>query len=108
MDSSKKNLLLMVPMLHQGGFERVCVTTARLMQDLYNVHIVIFSSKDINYDITGIDVIDIDVPAKKGIANKLVNMAKRVHILQLWKLSQLCECALKGKRKGSDGNQMSD
>ena len=85
MDSSKKNLLLMVPMLHQGGFERVCVTTARLMQDLYNVHIVIFSSKDINYDITGIDVIDIDVPAKKGIVNKLVNMAKRVHKVKVLK-----------------------
>ncbi|MBE5839742.1 MAG: hypothetical protein E7303_17640, partial [Butyrivibrio sp.] len=61
-DNTKKNLLLMVPMLHQGGFERVCVTTARLMQDFYNVHILIFSSKDINFDVTGLDVIDIDVP----------------------------------------------
>ncbi|SFP34448.1 Glycosyltransferase involved in cell wall bisynthesis [Butyrivibrio proteoclasticus] len=77
-DNSKKNLLLMVPMLHQGGFERVCVTTARLMQDFYNVHILIFSSKDINFDITGLDVIDIDVPAKKGKINKVINVLKRV------------------------------
>ena len=74
----KKNLMLMVPMLHQGGFERVCITTARLMQDFYNVHILIFSSKDINYDITGLDVIDIDVPAKKGIVNKVFNIVKRI------------------------------
>ena len=40
--SEKKNLLLLCPMLHQGGFERVCVTTARLMQEFYNVYIVIF------------------------------------------------------------------
>lgn len=78
MSSEKKNLLLMVPMLHQGGFERVCIKTARLMQDFYNVHILIFSSKDINFDITGLDVIDIDVPAQKGIVNKVINVLKRV------------------------------
>ena len=77
-DNTKKNLLLMVPMLHQGGFERVCVTTARLMQDFYNVHILIFSSKDINFDVTGLDVIDIDVPAKKGKIKKVINVLKRV------------------------------
>ncbi len=77
-DNNKKNLLLMVPMLHQGGFERVCIKTARLMQDFYNVHILIFSSKDINFDITGLDVIDIDVPSQKGILNKVINVLKRV------------------------------
>ena len=75
---NKKNLMLMVPMLHQGGFERVCVATARLMQDYYNVYILIFSSKDINYDVSGLEVIDIDVPAKKGVVNKIINVFKRV------------------------------
>ncbi len=79
MNNSKKNLMLMVPMLHQGGFERVCITTARLMQEYYNVHILIFSSKDINFDIDGLDVIDINVPAKKGVANKIINVIKRVN-----------------------------
>ena len=79
MDNSKKNLMLMVPMLHQGGFERVCITTARLMQEYYNVHILIFSSKDINFDIDGLDVIDINVPAKKGVINKIINVIKRVN-----------------------------
>lgn len=27
----KKRVMLIVPMLHQGGFERVCVATARLL-----------------------------------------------------------------------------
>jgi len=74
----KKNLMLMVPMLHQGGFERVCVKTARLMEQYYNVYILIFSSKDINYDVTGLQVIDIDVPSKKGKINKVINVFKRV------------------------------
>ena len=66
MASSKKNLMLMVPMLHQGGFERVCVKTARLMQEYYNVYILIFTSKDMFYDVSGLNVIDIDVPASEG------------------------------------------
>ncbi len=77
-DPSKKNLLLMVPMLHQGGFERVCIKTARLMQDYYNVYILIFSSRDINFDVTGLEVIDINVPSQKGIVNKVFNVLKRV------------------------------
>ena len=78
MDPKKKNLMLMVPMLHQGGFERVCVKTARLMQEYYNVYILIFSSKDINYDVKGLNVIDIDVPSQKGLVNKVINVFKRV------------------------------
>ncbi len=79
MKTSKKNLMLMVPMLHQGGFERVCIKTARLLKDYYNVCILIFSSRDINFDITGLEVIDIDVPAKKGLVNKVINVFKRVN-----------------------------
>ncbi len=75
---NKKNLMLMVPMLHQGGFERVCIKTARLLKDYYNISILIFSSKDINFDVTGLNVIDINVPSKKGIVNKILNVFKRV------------------------------
>ncbi len=77
---NKKNILLMVPMLHQGGFERVCVQTARLLEKDYNVHILIFSSKDINYDVSGLDIIDINVPSKKGLVNKVFNVLKRVRL----------------------------
>ena len=75
-----KNLMLIVPMLHQGGFERVCVTTARLMQKYYNVTILIFSDKDINYDISGLNVVNINVPATKkfGKVGKAVNVIRRV------------------------------
>lgn len=74
----KKNLMLMVPMLHQGGFERVCVKTARLMQEYYNVYILIFTSRDMFYDVSGLNVIDIDVPASDGRINKVLNVLKRV------------------------------
>ena len=80
-------------MLHQGGFERVCVKTARLMQDFYNVYIVIFSSKDINYDVTGLEVIDIDVPSKKGVVNKVINVLKRVKKVKALKKELHCDIA---------------
>lgn len=42
-----KNVMLITPMLHQGGFERICVMTARLLAADYDVTIVVFSMEDI-------------------------------------------------------------
>ena len=56
-----KKLMLITPMLHQGGFERVCVTTARLMQKYYEVTVLIFSDKDIHYDVTGLNIVNINL-----------------------------------------------
>lgn len=80
-----KKLLLMVPMLHQGGFERVCVKTARVLQGIYDVTILIFSDKDINYDITGLKVVNIDVPSVKGKAGKVLNVLKRIAKVRAFK-----------------------
>ncbi len=72
-------------MLHQGGFERVCVQTARLMSKYYNVTILIFSDKDINYDVEGLNIVNIDVPAKPGKAAKVLNVLKRVQKVKEYK-----------------------
>ncbi len=77
MKEPKKNLMLLVPMLHQGGFERVCVVTARLLQPYFNVHIVIFDSKDIAYDITGLDVINLQLESKSGLPAKVLQVVRR-------------------------------
>lgn len=74
----KKKLLLVVPMLHQGGFERVCVRTARIMKPWFDVTIAMFSDADIAYDITGLSVVNLDVPAKEGKVNKILNVGKRI------------------------------
>lgn len=73
----KKKIMLIVPMLHQGGFERVCVATARLLEPFYDVYIVMFDSKDIAYDIKGLNVIDLHMGVKKDMAGKLFNVLKR-------------------------------
>lgn len=75
--ANKKKLMLMVPMLHQGGFERVCVETARIMQDVYDVTVLIFTDKDAHYDVSGLKVINIDLPARDGRAAKALNLLRR-------------------------------
>ena len=73
----KKKLMLLSPMLHQGGFERVCVTTARLMEPYFDVTIVIFNSANIAYDVEGLHIIDINMGVKKGRIKKLLNIVRR-------------------------------
>ena len=80
--NSKKNILLITPMLHQGGFERVCLTTARLLSKCYHVTVAVFSLEDLAFDITGLDVIDLQLKAREGFAGKLLNVCKRVRKLK--------------------------
>ena len=75
--TGRKKILLITPMLHQGGFERVCVMTARLLEKEYDVCIAVFSIEDIAFDITGLNVIDLNLKARKGKLQKVINILKR-------------------------------
>ena len=81
----KKKIMLIVPMLHQGGFERVCVATARLLEPYYDVFILIFDSKDIAYDIKGLNVIDLHMGVRDSKIGKAVNIVKRSRAVRKWK-----------------------
>lgn len=74
----QKKIMLLVPMLHQGGFERICALTAKLLNHKHQVYLVIFSSEDMIYDVTGVNLIDLNlgtVPSKIG---KILNIFKRI------------------------------
>ncbi|MDD6490742.1 MAG: glycosyltransferase [Firmicutes bacterium] len=75
--AEKKKLMLISPMLHQGGFERVCITTARLMEPYFDVTIVIFNSANIAYDVEGLKIIDLNLGVRKGKIKKILNIIKR-------------------------------
>ena len=79
--NKRKKIMLISPMLHQGGFERICVMTARLLQKEYDVVIAVFSLEDVAYDISGLQVIDLKLKARKGKLNKGINVFKRSHRL---------------------------
>ncbi len=76
-----KKVMLISPMLHQGGFERICVMTARLLQIEYEVVIVVFSMEDIAFDISGLKVIDLNLKAQTGKIGKMINVFKRCRAL---------------------------
>lgn len=73
----KKKILLITPMLHQGGFERICVMTARLLEKEYEVYLAVFSMEDVAFDITGLEVIDLQLPSAPGKLAKLINVFRR-------------------------------
>lgn len=75
--AEKKKILLMVPMLHQGGFERVCVLTARLLEPYYQVFLCVFNLEDLAFDISGIPVFHLDLGVKEGKLGKVINVVKR-------------------------------
>ena len=79
---NKKRIMLIVPMLHQGGFERICALTAKLLNDRCEVHLVIFSSEDMIYDVSGIHLIDLQLGAVPGKIGKLKNIVKRIYRLK--------------------------
>lgn len=77
-----KKLLLIVPSLHQGGLEKVCAVTARLLQPYFDVRIAIFDSRNIAYDIKGIPVSDLRLPSRPGRLGKVINVLRRGHKLR--------------------------
>lgn len=72
-----KNILLVTPMLDQGGLEKVCVMTARLLQPFFQVTIAVFDGRDIIYDVTGLDVVDLKLPSSPGRIGKILNVFRR-------------------------------
>lgn len=76
-----KKLLLIVPSLHQGGLEKVCAVSARILQPYFDVQIAIFDSRNIAYDIKGIPVTDLHLPSRPSKIGKVVNVLKRGRIL---------------------------
>lgn len=79
---NKKKLMLITPMLNQGGLEKVCALTAQLMKDNFDVSIAVFDSRDIIYDISDIELIDLKAPSKAGKPGKIINVFIRANKLR--------------------------
>ena len=75
---NSKNIMLMVPLLDQGGLERICAMTAKLLNDKYNLILVVFSTKNMLYDVSAVELYDLELGSKPGIFNKAVNVFRRI------------------------------
>ena len=76
-----KRLLIIVPNLRLGGQERVAVNTAEILSDSYEVTLLTFDNSEPAYDWQG-NIIDIKVPAKAGKFIKIINVIRRVLVVQ--------------------------
>ncbi len=74
----KARIMLIVPMLDQGGLERVCALTAQLLKTAYEVHLVVFNTEGMIYDVSGVHLIDLQLGAVPGKLGKIWNVLKRV------------------------------
>ncbi|MCM1266986.1 MAG: glycosyltransferase [Bacteroidales bacterium] len=72
-----KRLLLIVPSLHQGGTEKVCAMTARILKPYFDVRIAVFDARNIDFDVEGIPVTDIGLPSRPGKFSKVWNVLRR-------------------------------
>lgn len=84
MGKNKKRIMLIVPMLDQGGLERVCAETAQLLKKEYLVHLVVFNTTGMIYDVSGVDMTDLNLGAVEGRMGKAVNVFRRV-----WRVRKL-------------------
>lgn len=76
-----KKLLLIVPLLHQGGSEKVCAATAKILKPYFDVQIAIFDSKNIAFDTEGVKVTNLNLPVRPGKLGKVINVFRRAYRL---------------------------
>lgn len=72
----------MVPLLDQGGLERICAMTAKLLTPHCHLTLVVFSTKGMIYDVDGVDMINLNLGSVPGKVGKAVNLCKRIRAIK--------------------------
>ena len=78
----KPKLLLIVPNLHQGGQQKVCLETAKILKDDFEIKVVIFEAGNEIYSINGIEVIFLNIPSSCHKLYKIWHLLKRINALR--------------------------
>jgi len=89
-----QNILLIAPSLEQGGLERICLQTAKLLKTKYRVSIVLFDARNIHYDTEDIEIIDLNKPSKPSVTGKVLNVLARTIELNRLKKQRKADVAL--------------
>lgn len=75
-------IMLIVPHLQNGGQERICALTADLLNDRYEVQIVLFDDTDILYQ-TKVPIININMHARDdGYLQKIFRIIRRAYAVR--------------------------
>ncbi|MCH5270470.1 MAG: glycosyltransferase [Lachnospiraceae bacterium] len=81
-EKKQKKVMLMVPLLDQGGLERICAFTAKCLNDKCELCLVVFSTKNMFYDIGDVELIDLGLGSRPTKPGKIINVFKRVHAVK--------------------------
>lgn len=79
---NRKNIMLLVPLLDQGGLERICAMTANLLNDRYNLILVVFSTKNMLYDVSAVELYDLKLGSRPGALHKAINVFRRIRAVK--------------------------
>ena len=71
-----KNIVVLVPSLTIGGREKIALNTLKCLKDSYNVFLVVFERKDVEYD-APCEVNCLNAPATDNKIKKVFNVVKR-------------------------------
>ncbi|MCH5275868.1 MAG: glycosyltransferase [Lachnospiraceae bacterium] len=84
-EKKQKRVMLMVPLLDQGGLERICAFTAKSLNDKCELCLVVFSTKNMFYDIDNVELLDLGLGSRPTKLGKVLNAFKRVHAVKMIK-----------------------
>lgn len=88
-----KNIGLLISELNSGGAERVVSRLSKILNDKYNVYVILFEDTYMEYDYSGI-LVNLDVPAKSGLFAKVKLLKKRVNKLKKQKKELKLDCVI--------------
>lgn len=77
MNDQKRTVFVVSPSLGIGGRERIAINTVKCFENLgYHAILVIFQNREVEYPFEG-EMINLHVPASKGICGKIIAQIKR-------------------------------
>ena len=76
-----KNIAILIPNLKSGGSERVASTLSCMLEENFNVFVIVFDATDISYEYGG-QLINMNILPSKTMLGKYINIAKRVFFLK--------------------------
>lgn len=88
-----KNIGLFIRQMNSGGAERVVSRLSKILENDYNVYVILFEDTFMEYECGG-TLINLNTPAKSGLLNKLLLLPKRVKALKKVKKEYKLDCVI--------------
>ncbi len=88
-----KNIGLLISQFNSGGAERVVSRVSKILEDKYNIYVILFEDTYMEYDHGGI-LVNLDAPAKSGALSKVLLLLERIRKLRKKKKELKLDCVI--------------